>query len=93
MSFWYTSFGVWAATLDPVLLELIQTGGTVAILWGAVWFMARTLREQYEDRITKLEEAVRDCERDREKLHAEILQLANCQAADCPRRRVVPLAR
>ncbi len=73
------------------MLELLQTGSTVAIMAVAVAWLSRVLRQQYEARIEHLEEAVKRCEEDREELHRQITELLqaardwNCpMSGDCP---------
>ncbi len=61
--------------MDPVITDLLSQGGLVAILWAAVWYIARALRLQYETRIEGLEESAKRCEIDRQELHSRIEEL------------------
>lgn len=52
--------------------KLINLGGTAGILYVAIWFLVRTLKDQYENRIGTLETRSDQCEQDRRAMHQEI---------------------
>jgi len=64
-------------TSDPIatthLVEkLLNIGGTAGVLYVAIYFLVRTLKSQYEGRITALEVRSDNCEADRRAMHQEI---------------------
>jgi len=43
--------------MNPAFIkEILKIGGQAGILWVAIWWLAKSLREQYEHRIKALEE-------------------------------------
>jgi len=52
--------------------KLLNIGGTAGVLYIAIWFLVRTLKEQYENRITALEVRSDKCEQDRAQIHKEV---------------------
>ena len=61
-----------AATSAHVIEKLLNIGGTAGILYVAIYFLVRTLKEQYESRISALEVRSDKCEQDRRAMHQEI---------------------
>lgn len=55
-----------------VIEKLLNIGGTAGVLYVAIWFLVRTLKEQYENRITALESRSDKCEQDRAQIHREV---------------------
>lgn len=52
--------------------KLLNIGGTAGILYIAIWFLVKTLKSQYENRIGTLETRSDKCEEDRRTMHQEI---------------------
>lgn len=67
--------------MSPELIPLIEKLGTMTgqagMLMLAVYFLGRTLKSQYEGRITALEGHVVRCDEDRIKLREEIRCIQN----------------
>jgi uncharacterized protein YeeX (DUF496 family) len=61
-----------AATSAHVVEKLLNIGGTAGILYVAIYFLVRTLKDQYEGRISALEVRSDKCEQDRRSMHEEI---------------------
>ncbi|WP_396275075.1 hypothetical protein [Hyphomonas sp.] len=61
-----------AATSAHVVEKLLNIGGTAGILYVAIYFLVRTLKDQYESRISALEVRSDHCEQDRRSMHQEI---------------------
>lgn len=67
-------------TTDPlssahIVEKLLNLGGTAGVLYVAIYFLVRTLKGQYEGRITALEVRSDKCEDDRRAMHQEIRQI------------------
>jgi ABC-type nickel/cobalt efflux system permease component RcnA len=67
---------------DSITHFLLEKAGLVGILVLGIWFVARKLSEQYEARIKACENAIaksdarhEQCEKDREALHRELLEI------------------
>lgn len=58
-----------------IVEKLLELGGQAGLLWLAIWFLVRTLKDQYDARISALEGKSEECERDRQALHAQIHEL------------------
>jgi hypothetical protein len=52
--------------------KLLNIGGTAGVLYVAIYYLVRTLKSQYDDRILTLEKRSDKCEEDRKSLHQEI---------------------
>lgn len=65
--------------MTPETIALLEKLGAPAVQIGMlalfVYYLAMTLRKQYEGRITALEERSTECERDRRAMHKEIREL------------------
>ncbi|MEM9235204.1 MAG: hypothetical protein AAGB14_00395 [Verrucomicrobiota bacterium] len=62
--------------MDPNLVEkILEISGQAGLLWLALFFLVRTLKEQYEKRIDALEKAAQACEEDRRALHEKIQEI------------------
>ena len=61
-----------AATSAHVVEKLLNIGGTAGVLYVAIYFLVRTLKDQYEGRISALEVRSDRCEEDRRSMHQEI---------------------
>lgn len=57
--------------------KLSTMGGTALMLFLATYYLARTLKGQYDSRITSLEKRSEECERHRLELGKEIRQMQN----------------
>jgi outer membrane murein-binding lipoprotein Lpp len=55
-----------------VIEKLSTMGGTAMLLFLATYYLARTLKGQYDSRITTLESRSDQCEKDRREMHNEI---------------------
>lgn len=55
-----------------IVEKLLNIGGTAGVLYIAIWFLVKTLKGQYEGRITTLETRSDQCEQDRRAMHQEI---------------------
>jgi hypothetical protein len=62
--------------MDPALVAIFEAvakqGLSAAILFLAVYYLSRTLKTQYEGRISSLEARSRECEMDRLELGREM---------------------
>lgn len=65
-----------------ILGRAIDIGGTAGVLYVAIWFLVRTLKEQYDKRVGALEVAVAECDRDRRELHKQIDEIRSRQIED-----------
>ena len=62
--------------MDPALLDtILKVGGQAAVLWVAIFYLARGMKKQYEDRIVALEKSSDECNRDRIELHRRIEEI------------------
>jgi hypothetical protein len=61
-----------AAASAHVVEKLLNIGGTAGVLYVAIYFLVRTLKDQYEGRISALEVRSDKCEQDRRSMHEEI---------------------
>lgn len=63
-------------TSDPTSIHLVEKllniGGTAGVLYVAIWFLVKTLKGQYDNRINALELRSDKCEEDRRSMHQEI---------------------
>jgi ABC-type nickel/cobalt efflux system permease component RcnA len=55
-----------------IVEKLLSIGGTAGVLYIAIWFLVKTLKEQYENRITTLEHRSDVCEEDRQHINQRI---------------------
>lgn len=55
-----------------IVEKLLSIGGTAGVLYIAIWFLVKTLKEQYENRITTLERRSDVCEEDRQRMSQRI---------------------
>jgi outer membrane murein-binding lipoprotein Lpp len=55
-----------------IVEKLSTMGGTAMLLFLATYYLARTLKGQYDARITTLESRSDQCEKDRREMHNEI---------------------
>ena len=62
-----------------VLKEVLEIGGSAAVLWVACFFLLKAMKAQYDSRIVALEDAINrsekrhdECDRDRSELHKRI---------------------
>lgn len=60
---------------NELLKELLNIGGNAGVMWVALWFLLKVLKQQYDLRITALEQRSDACEEDRKNLHQQIHQL------------------
>ena len=58
--------------LHNVATWLLQVGGQAGVLYVAIWFLVRALKDGYDSRIGSLEQRSGECEQDRMKLHEQI---------------------
>jgi hypothetical protein len=58
-----------------IVEKLLNIGGTAGVLYVAIYYLVRTLKSQYDDRILALEKRSDKCEEDRRALHQEIRQM------------------
>ena len=57
------------------LNKLLELGGQAGILWVAILYLTKTLKEAYETRIEALEKASDKCETDRIRLQNQIIEI------------------
>jgi hypothetical protein len=62
---------------NELLKELLNIGGNAGVMWVALWFLLKILKQQYDLRITALEGRSDSCEEDRKNLHQQIHALQN----------------
>jgi hypothetical protein len=62
-----------------IIEKLSTMGGQAGILFAAVYYLARTLKTQYDSRIESLERRSSECEKDRIAMHGEIRAMQTSQ--------------
>lgn len=65
--------------MDPVAISVLEKvaeqGVVAAMLFVCVYFLSRTLKSQYDDRIKSVETRSSECEKDRIEMRREIRQI------------------
>lgn len=64
-----------------VVKELLNIGGTAGVLYVAIWFLVKTLKSQYENRIVILEKRSDVCEEDRRQMNLRIHEIQTQRVA------------
>lgn len=76
--------------MDPALTGIFakaaEQGFTALLLFGAVYVLSKTLKAQYESRISDLEDRSKVCERDRIELGRAIRDMQNARIESQNRR-------
>ena len=57
------------------LNKLLELGGQAGILWVAILYLTKTLKESYETRIKALEKTSDKCETDRIRMQNQIIEI------------------
>tara|TARA_R110002051_G_scaffold154782_1_gene226934 strand:- start:1239 stop:1463 length:225 start_codon:yes stop_codon:yes gene_type:complete len=65
--------------MDPSVVQLVENGGLIGVLCGAVWFLNRRndvltgkVENRYDAELCDVRRRQEECEQDREKLHDQI---------------------
>lgn len=64
-----------------IVEKILNIGGTAGILYLAIWFLVRTLKDQYENRIVTLEKRSDICEADRQQMSLRIHEIQTQRVA------------
>jgi hypothetical protein len=59
--------------MSSEIISMFDKLGTPGLLMAAVWFVAKKLSDQYENRISALEKRSDECEQDRVKIRDMLL--------------------
>ena len=64
-----------------IVEKLLNIGGTAGVLYVAIWFLVKTLKSQYENRIVVLEKRSDACEIDRQQMSQQIHEIQTQRVA------------
>lgn len=71
--------------LEAIIPKLLELGGQAGIYAVALFFLARQIKNLYEDRISHLEKSTEECAKDRAALHDKIHEMDRARIAHLER--------